>query len=239
MANRVYDQGVATIGFDGGPSVVFRLNPNEVAWNFKVNTNVTETVGGRVVQVLGATLSDLTIKGSFGERRGATHEVSSVLAENFLAKMKEMAAFQSNDSSVFGKPMHQPAIFNFPNKNWKFAVYIKGLTDPKGGASITHLVGRASYDYVLTLFVHADLSDTAKILGASNGFLANQKNLAVQGYIDRIADGIGWHFSEFNGGGSMLLDQATNKATVEEAAGAASNAKNKRAAGSAGAGIGT
>ena len=30
MAGRVYKQGVASLGFKGGPSVAFRLNPNQV-----------------------------------------------------------------------------------------------------------------------------------------------------------------------------------------------------------------
>lgn len=208
--DREYKQGVATLGFDGGPQVVFRLNPNEVNWNFQVNTNVTETVGGRVVQVLGATLSDMTITGSFGELRGATHTESKVLAERFLAAMKVMAEYQSRDSRTHAA-MHKPATFAFPSKNWKFLVYIKNLTDPQGGMAIVHQTGKFSYDYVLTLMVHADVSDTSKIIGKSNGLLMNQKNKVIQSYIDRIADGIGWHYSEYNGAGSGILGQGDGK----------------------------
>jgi hypothetical protein len=242
MANRSYGQGVASIGFDGGPKVVFRLNPSDVNWNFEINTNVTETVGGRVVQILGATLSDLTIKGSFGEPRGAAHTESKVLAEQFLASMKSMADYQCRDSEVHAA-MQQPAMFSFPTKGWKFRVYIKDLTDPSGGGSITHKVGKFSYDYILTLFIHSDVSDTSKILGNSNGVLANQKNQAVSAYMDRIADGIGWKSSEYNGPGAGALStgaiaNAANEQKAQQKL-AATNATNKRAAGSAGSGAGS
>lgn len=205
---RTYTQGVATIGFNGGPQVVFRLNPNAVDWNFQINTNVTETIGGRVVQVLGATLSNLTIKGSFGESRGRTHTESKVLAERFLASMKTMADRQSKDSNTHGK-MHEPAVFTFPTKGWRFQVYIMDLTDPSGGGSIMHKVGKFAYDYVLTLFIHSDLSNTSKIIGSSNGVLDKQKNRAVQSYMDRIANGIGWHASDFNGPGAAALTRGS------------------------------
>jgi hypothetical protein len=226
MTDREYNQGVATLGFDGGPQVVFRLNPNDVAWNFEINTNVAETVGGRVVQILGATLSDMTIKGSFGEPRGTTHTEPKALAEKFLTKMKEMAEYQSKGSSQH-RTLHQPALFSFPTRGWKFRVYIKDLTDPDGGGSITHRTGKFAYDYVLTLFIDSDVSDTSKILGDSNGVISNQKNAAIKSYMDRIADGIGWHFSEFNGVGGA--EQLVRELQVQHDL-SKRNSDNKRAA---------
>ncbi len=98
--------------------------------------------------------------------------------------------------------MNSPAVFSFPAKGWRFQVYVKDLTDPDGGGSITHRPGKFAHDYVLTLMVHADMSDTSKILGKSNGTLAVKKDQAIQSYINRIADGIGWTFSEYNGQGN-------------------------------------
>lgn len=215
MTGRSYKQGVARLYFKGGPGVTLRLNPNAVDWNFKINTAVTETVGGRVVQVLGATLSDITVQGSFGESRGKVHVESRTYAEAFLAKMKEMAAYQSRDSTRHSG-MHQPAIFSFPTKGWNFEVYIKDLTDPDGGGSVTHRPGKFSYDYQLVLFIHADISDTAHILGKSNGVIETKKDKAIASYINRIADGIGWHFTEFNGqGGTAQVVKDTLGRTSE------------------------
>lgn len=197
MSGREYRQGVATLGFKGGPGVVFRLNPDEVGWNFQVNTSVTETIGGRVVQVLGASLSDLTIRGSFGERRGKSHTGSGTYAERFFKDVQRIVEYQSRDASRHHR-MHEPAIFTFAPLNWAFRVYVKDLSDPDGGG-VTHRVGKAAYRYVLTLMVHDDISDTSKILGRSNGVLEQKRDAAIAKYINRISDGIGWHLSKYNG----------------------------------------
>jgi hypothetical protein len=197
---REYAQGVASLGFSGGPSVRFRLNPEAVDWNFQINTAVIETVGGRVVQVLGATPSDLVIRGSFGEVRGSSHTESWTMAEQFLTSIKAMAEYQARDARRQGA-MNPPAIFNFPAKGWRMGVYIKSFTDADGAAAITHRPGRFSYDYILTLMIDSDLSGQTGILGTNNGVLNTMKDKAIASYIARISDGIGWHFSQYNGHG--------------------------------------
>jgi len=192
VSKREYSQGVARLYFNGGPSVTFRLNPEQVHWNFDVHTNVIETVGGRVVQVTGASLSDLTIQGSFGQQRNGKGVTSSKMAEDFLAAMKKMAAFQSRDASKQGQAL-PAAIFSFPPKGWLFSVYIKDLSDPDGG-SITHRPGKYSHAYRLTLMINQDL-----VVGGANNTLAVVKDKAIQAYMDRIYDGIGWQQSQYNG----------------------------------------
>jgi hypothetical protein len=203
VSTRTYSQGVARLYFNGGPSVTFRLNPEEVHWNFEVHTSVTETVGGRVVQVTGATLSDMTIRGSFGQKRGSGPKTSSKMAEDFLAAMKKMAAFQSTDSTKQGASL-PAAIFSFPPKGWLFSVYIKDLSDPDGG-SVTHKPGKYSHAYLLTLMINQDL-----VVGGKNNTLAVVKDKAIQAYMDRIYNGIGWHQSQYNGG---LFDGSTGVTT--------------------------
>lgn len=183
--------GFASLGFDNGPSITFRIDPDSVEWNFKINTTVIPTVAGRVVQVLGATLSDLSVAGKYGQNvKAGPVGKSWYQAEAFAKKIQEIQAFQSRDSREFGK-MHVPAVFNYSPKNWRFQVYVKSLVDPQGG-SVTHVSGRFSYDYVLTLFIVDSISDDLEIL-------KGVKAAAVDKYIARISDGIGWHFSQFNG----------------------------------------
>lgn len=197
---RSYAQGAATLGFSGGPSIALRLNPNAVDWNFTINTSVQETVGGRVVQVLGATPSDLVVQGSLGEVRGTNHKVSWEMAEDFLAKFKDIADYQARDARRQGA-MNPPAIFNFPAKGWRFGVYVKSLTDPSGGSSISLSTGHFSHDYVLTMMIDSDLSGQTQVIGKSNGVLDRLKDKAIESYITRISDGIGWRFTEYNGHG--------------------------------------
>lgn len=199
MANRRYGQGVAKLGYQNGKHLVFRINPNEIDWNFQINTAVTETVGGRVVQVLGATISDLTIKGKYGQKPGKGGK-SWELAESFVNGIKALADAQFDDAVAPGNMLKDPIVFSYPPKGWMFQVYIKGFTDASGQAAITHTPDTFSYDYTLTLSLVNDLKDTMKILGKNNGTMLQQlKDAAVEGYIARIADGIGWKISDYNG----------------------------------------
>ncbi len=167
------------------------IDPSSVDWNFKINTSVIPTVAGRVVQILGATLSDMTVSGQYGQNTkiGADGE-SWKQAEFFVDKIRQIQAFQSRDSTTRGL-MHVPAVFNYSPKNWRFNVYVKAVTDPQGG-SVTHRQGRFSYDYSLTLFIVDVLSDDLHVIKGA-------QKAAVDSYMARISEGIGWHFSQYNG----------------------------------------
>lgn len=183
--------GFASLGFDGGPSLTFRIDPDLIQWNYQVDTTVIDTVGGRVVQVLGATLSDLTVVGHYGQHRPSGEDGESwKLAEAFANKIREIQEHQSRDATEHGK-MHLPATFNYSPKGWRFLVYVKALADTRGG-SVAHQTGRFSYDYALTLFMVDVVSDDLHMLSGA-------KKNAVDAYIARISDGIGWHFSQYNG----------------------------------------
>jgi len=194
---------VATLGYDGGPSVVFRLNPNEVNWNFTINTSVTPTVGGRVIQVMGATLSDMTVIGSLGEVKAGQSTRSKVsweLHERFIGNIRAIMDRQTHDSNDFRK-MQRPPVFNFPLRGWRFSVYVKAVNDPKGGA-IYHSPDHFSHEYALTLFIVQDLSQDVVSVG-KNGVLSKKRQEAIDNYITRISDGIGWKASKFNGAGNI------------------------------------
>lgn len=191
--------GVASIGFGGsGPAITFRIDPDSVDWSFKVNTTVIDTVAGRVVQVLGATLSDMTIHGYYGQNvKDRTTGESWQQAESFAEKIRQIMEYQSRDATDHGK-MHPPATFNYSPKGWRFGVYVKDLSDSKGG-TVSHAVGRASYDFVLTLFIVDARSQDLVPAGTVRGSLDKARQAAIDSYIARISDGIGWHFSQFNG----------------------------------------
>jgi hypothetical protein len=61
----------------------WRVDPTSVDWSFQLDTAVINTLGGQVIQLLGATLSDLTVSGDFGELRGPNHQASWQLAAAF------------------------------------------------------------------------------------------------------------------------------------------------------------
>ncbi len=183
----------------------FRINPTQVTWNYSVDVAVTPTIGGRVVQVLGATVGDMTIQGLYGHQRGKTHRESWVLAEDFYKRVVGMMVSQGKQPSfdqLSGKdstPMHQPFRFFFsdgspanraakkPVHHWDFQVYIKSIKDmdnPVG--SIAHQSGKFSYGYALTLFIVAD----------NTGKLAT---VAKNAYIERLSNGLGWQRTPYQG----------------------------------------
>lgn len=205
--------GIASLGFASGPSVKFRLDPKDISWNYRIFTNVTETLGGRVVQVTGAALSDLTIVGELGELRGSKHFQSWQLAEAFFEQVVRLMEYQSKGSTETGK-MGEPAILTYGPLNIRLSCYIKGIQDPDGGGGVTHRPGKFSYGYALTLFIVTEGSGDLAIAGTdSGGFLNKQRQKAINDYMARIADGIGWKFSEkYNGlslnsgvGGTTLI----------------------------------
>jgi hypothetical protein len=197
----------ATLGFAGGPKAAFRIDPSQIAWDFQVHTSVTETVGGRVVQVTGATLSDITVSGLYGEDRGRGRAAPGAdhpgapwrLAEEFVAQIRAMMAWQSGGATVQGQATRPPAVFAYAPMGWRFRVYIKSLADSDGGA-VTHQVGKIGYGYTLALFIVQGDSDTLAVAGGAGGVVGAARSAAIDAYISRVADGVGWHYSPYNGG---------------------------------------
>lgn len=206
--------GLASLGFAGGPALNFRIDPDSIEYNVKVHTSVTNTVGGRVIQVLGSSVSDVTVQGSIGEShyrgKGSNGEhagVSWKMAVDFFQYVQSMQMLQSAGANTPGSANNgkgfflKPATFVYSPKGLRFQCYIKSIIDPAGDgtAGVVHKVGRSNYQYVLTLFPVQDSGDLVKA-GTSNGALDTAKAKAVDAYIARISQGIGWKFTAYNGG---------------------------------------
>lgn len=192
--------GVAQLG-----SFTWRINPSQVSFSYDMDTAVINTIGGRVVQVYGATMGDLVIQGLFGQERGGQNRESWTLAEQFqtmIASMVEIQSLAPSDLQVTGRdatPMHQPFRFLYnddtpdrraaglPVHNWDMQVYIKSLRDVKSpDYTVEHTTGKFSYGYTLTLFIVED----------NTGKLTSQ---ATDDFIQRLSAGVGWKKSVYNG----------------------------------------
>jgi hypothetical protein len=190
--------GTATLGFAGGPAVAFRIDPERIGWNWTVNTNLVETIGGRVIQVLGAYLDDMVVEGSFGQDHRTAHGVSWRQADAFLKLITKIMDYQAQDANQQNR-MHEPAVFTYPPKHWRFQVYIKDFSDASGGGSIVLSPGIFNQRYRLTLFIVQDGSTALVQAGADNGVINKKADEAIAAYMARISDGVGWHFSKYNG----------------------------------------
>jgi hypothetical protein len=157
--------------------VPFRSDPHVIAWDFKPKVASKKTVGGKVVQVFGVELGDLTMEGSFG--RGGWEEQS-----DFLDRMKTLGDNQM-ESQVGGVSVYpQPYRFFWPEKDWDMLVWLKAFSDGTF-ASVTLKNEEINPKWQLTLHIVEDNSGLKKV--------------AMDAFIERLAVGIGWRQSEFNG----------------------------------------
>jgi hypothetical protein len=211
--------GLASLGFADSLALTFRIDPDSIDYNITVHTSVTNTVGGRVIQVLGSSVSDVTIQGSIGEDHTAGRDtdgehagVSWKMANTFFTYIQAMQQIQSSGSttpgSAVGSPSFlKPATFVYSPKGIRFQCYVKSIVDPAGDgtAGVVHKVGRMNYQYVLTLFPVQEGTTSLTTAGSSNGVLDQAKAKAVDAYIDRISQGIGWKFTAYNGGSTPAM----------------------------------
>lgn len=196
---------LAYLGYtDDGPSLAFRIDPDEIEWNFRVNAKVFHTIGGRVIQVLGGTLGDMVVNGHIGEDRYLTSSEGDAagqswkLHHHFVNRIREIMEKQSEDASIHheaSKMMNPPARFIYPPKDWNFQVYVKALRDPDGG-SITLQSTKFSHRYQLVLFIVEPDSQRVRQI----------RDQAIDDYMNRISEGMGWRYSEYNGTGWENLD---------------------------------
>src|SRR6185437_458039 len=85
----------------------FRTNPNEVWWSYELLQNVEETYGGRVIQILGTRLGDLTVKVDCG--LGGIDYLMEV-----VYYLRNLMSDQRNGN---------PATFAYTTRNWQLNVY--------------------------------------------------------------------------------------------------------------------
>jgi hypothetical protein len=162
-------------------------------------TNVVETIGGRVIQVLGARLEDLTVQGSLGQDHAdKTSGESWQQAQAFLATVTAIMEQQSADSNAQAT-MHPPAVFSYPPKGWRWNVYVKSLMDPDGGNSVILAPGRVNQQYALTLFIVNEGAELVAAGSTETGTLAQQSQAAITQFMARISDGVGWSANKYTG----------------------------------------
>jgi hypothetical protein len=203
MGSEALMSSLATLG-----NLVWRINPEEVAWNFQVFTHVENTIGGRVVQVTGAQLSDILVRGQYGEDHFAT--VSSKdnsdnspgrswkMAERFTLEIRRLMREQSPASNAsVGILAPKPVRFFYPPRNWDFLVYVKSIRDVAGNEALSVVTGKFSYGYQLLLVPVQD--NTLRLTGDKKSTdLQAAKDAAISKAIARISDGVGWKKTGYN-----------------------------------------
>ena len=101
-------RGIASLSYFGR-TWRFRTNPNSVNFSYTLNTNIEQTFGGRVVQILSCKIDDLVVVVEAGNAGWA-------YAANLALWLRDYLDYQKN-------PMVEPATFQYTTRNWKFKVY--------------------------------------------------------------------------------------------------------------------
>lgn len=181
--------GLATLG-----GVPFRIDPTGIEWSYSIKTSSTNTVGGKVVQVFGTQINDMTVTGKFSSWQEQ---------KAFMVQVKAWV-----DSTIKDKTQ-PPLRFTYSPRNWDFLVYISNFDQPGGGNSVALSPGEIAPPWSLTMMIVED-----------NGGLRSIKEGVLRDYIERLATGIGWKRTKFNGPlGDLEVQQyitGQGKANVEE-----------------------
>lgn len=118
----------------GDTKLVLPINPYSAQWTYQHNVSSTDTLGGRVVQLLSVQLTDLVITSVAGGRR----------------QLQEVAI---NIREIMNYHVHTslPAKFVVPSRAWRFGVYVRAM--PSMGWD----VGSTTYPYQLSMAIVDDL----------------------------------------------------------------------------------
>lgn len=153
--------------------VAFEIDPSDISWDYKIHLADKPYLGGKVIQVFGASIGDITITGSFSGK----DPLGSQLA--MLKRMKELGMIQITN-------LRNTLNFQWPEQKLDMQVYLLDYGSPDGADSLVHDPAVFAPKWTLKLF---PVTGTDQL-----------KSAAVANFIDRLADGMGWNPGSYNGG---------------------------------------
>lgn len=150
-------------------------NPDEVRWNFTMRTVDRSTMGGKVIQVLGTTLSDLTIKGAFG--KGDPRYDGG---EGWRSQLRFREQVRAWADQAINQHSPKPIVFTYAPRNWRFNVFVKSVSR----VSLTEEEINPKWELVLF-----------PLEEGTRDVVRGIKDL----YIKRLMNGVGWKQTDYNG----------------------------------------
>jgi hypothetical protein len=157
-------KALATLG-----GLDLNVDPNEFRWNFVMKTSETRTLAGKVIQILGTTLSDITIRGSFG-RFGEEGWERQLVFRN------QVHNWASAAESGTSKPLR----FTYQPRGWDFRVFVKAINPV--------IMTNEEINPRLEMILFPVDDGATKIISGI-------KDL----YIERLSEGVGWKQTDYNG----------------------------------------
>lgn len=131
---------MGTASLKGQDTWFFRIDPNSIEFTYELKTKVTETFGGKVVQILGVSLDNLTI--SFESGSGGREY------------LKAFGNFFKN-AMIWQRDTGQPLIFSYPPRGYIVSCYLDSV-------SIKDDIKNVTFPFTLKAKIQQDLMGTVK-----------------------------------------------------------------------------
>lgn len=180
---------------DGVP---FRINPQSVSWNYSMKYSVTDTLGGRVIQLFGVVLGDLNIEGVFGSGGAAEQQIF----------VDRVSTIMKTQSPRHPKANPAPVKFVWPDRRWDFTCYVRSITQPGLSTSVGRRNEIINPGWRIVLFIQQDNQEIIQAV----------KDAAAYAYINRLTAGMGWKQTSWNGPtGTAELQDALHGQTLLQA----------------------
>jgi len=172
--------------------IPFRIDPQSISWSYTPKTMEQNTIGGKVVQVFGSTMSQLVVQGYFGNegplKNGVRYNTNWEAQQAFLDQVDRWVQAQIGDfTGGVGVGVHngKPIRFMYADPDgveFDFMVYITKYQQPGSASSIRLAPDIYSPTWSFTLFIYQD-----------NKGLSTMTSGNMVDHIHRIAGTFGWY----------------------------------------------
>lgn len=127
-------RGICSLSL-GGKTLRLRTNPNSITWSSQLITKPEDTYGGRVIQLLGTRLGDLTVTAECGLGGWAYMVKVSRFFQMLMTEQRK----------------GRPAVFEYTTRHWKLNVFATSVP-------FSDKVTDVSREFTMTFKIQEDLS---------------------------------------------------------------------------------
>lgn len=146
-------------------------------WDYRLRMSSVKTIGGKVIQLFGVTMGDMSVTVQFA---------SPQEQQEWFVKIKSI---MDNQIPVMGQRAATPVRFVWNEQNIDCMVFVKDVTQEGESVMISATNESFAPKWNISLFVEED----------NTGIRQVAQDSAKAAYIRRLAAGLGWVQSEWNG----------------------------------------
>lgn len=158
-------------------SYTFDLDPSHASWGYRLRTKSTDTYGGRVIQILGSQVEQMSIRGYVRPLKGP---VEGAFENRFLA----MERFEQDVKAIMDAQAQSkmPSELVYPPLGWgvdeRILVYVTGFSNVKYDDSVS------AFSYDLKMDVDSGFDEVVES--------------ALTYGLEDIPDGVRWYRNQYN-----------------------------------------